>query len=462
VASRNSTYTESVTDSQSDNETSCSDSWASALLTELDQFKINEKVRIVSSSSTEFRNKGDVSLLDDFSEMERMVASDEFRNKGDGMEKMGLERALNELKRQLEDTQVKLQATEQRSVELQNNLNLVNREKHTFEIELESFEVKKGEVELQLEKVKLELKDLKDERNEMESQLKSSRGENSKFREKVKILQREIDQEKALSTRMKAKLQKTESLEVEKRKLESQLLLLRKEVATWREKMRVLDETLENERALSEELRLKLQEMELAQAQKQDLEFRFLSSKEEVGILRQNVSSLQKRSTEVEAKLQEKVKSLEETLQKERALYKELLGKYKSIEIEEIKKKELMEKTVSLEKKIEEEEKVSMVYAAGLEASETKRNKLAAQYEISCREIGELRIKLDTLEKEVRKEREIAIELAFKCKELEKELRGIKEAAQVKAEPTSSEDFKVKQVIFLSHLNKYMYISFFL
>jgi len=271
VASRNSTYTESVTDSQSDNETSCSDSWASALLTELNQFKISEKVRIVSSSSTEFRNKGDVSLLDDFSEMERMVASDEFRNKDDGMEKIGLERALNELKRQLEETQVKLQGTEQRSAELQNNLNLVNGEKHTFEIKLESFEVKKGEVELQLEEVKLELKDLKAERNEMESQLKSTRGENSKFREKVKILQREIDQEKALSTQMKARLQKTESLEVEKRKLESQLMLLRKEVATWREKMRVLDETLEKERALSEELRLKLQETELAQAEKQDL-----------------------------------------------------------------------------------------------------------------------------------------------------------------------------------------------
>jgi chromosome segregation ATPase len=394
----------------------------------------------------------DVSLLDDFSEMERMVASDEFKNKGEEMEKMGLEKALNELKRQLEETQVKLQATEWRSVELQKNLNLVNGEKHTLEIELESFEVKMGEVELQFEKLKLELKDLKAERNEMESQIESTHSENSKFREKVKILQREIDQEKALSTQMKAKLQKTELLEAENRKLESQVLLLRKEVATWREKTCVLDETFEKERALSEQLKLKLQETELAQVEKQGLEFRFLSSKEEVGVLRQNVSSLQKRSTEVEAKLQEKVKSLEETLQRERALYKELLTKHTSMEIEEIKKKELMEKVISLEKKIEEEKNIYLVYAAGLEDSEMKRNKLAAQYEITCREIDELRIKLGTSENEVKKEREIAIELTFKCKELEKELCGIKEAGQIKNEPTLSEDFKVKQVNFLSHL----------
>lgn len=418
-------------------------------MTELDQFKINEKVGIVRSSTTSV----DVSLLDDFSEMERIVASDEFRNKGEEMEKVGLEKVLNELKRQLEDTQIKLQAMEQKSVELQKNLNSVNGEKCTLEIELESLEVKKGEVELHLEKAKLELKDLKAERNEIELQLKSTRGENSKFREKMKILQREIDQEKALSTQMKAKLQKNELLEVEKQKLESQLLLLQEEVATWQEKMQLLDETLEKERGLSEELKFKLQEVESAQVEKQDLEFRFLSSKEEVGVLRENVSSLQKRSTEIEAKLQEKVQSLEETLEKERALHKELLVKYKSMEIEETKRKELMEKVVSLEKKIEEEKKVSLVYAVGLEASETKRNKLAAQYEITCREIDELRIKLGTSEKEATKERGLAIELAFKCKEMEKELCGIKEAGCVKKEPNFSEDFKVKHVNFLSFIS---------
>ncbi|KAF3331974.1 Filament-like plant protein 3 [Carex littledalei] len=439
VASRNSTYTESIADSQSDNETSCSDSWASALLTELDQFKINEKVGVMRSINTSM----DASLLDDFSEMERMVASDEFRNKGEEMDKVGIENAFNEVKRQLEDTKVKLKAMEQKSIELQKNLNSMNGEKCTLEMELESLEVKKGEVELHLERAKLELKDLKAERNEMESQLKSTRGENSKFREKVKILQREIDHEKALSKEMKAKLPKIELMEVEKRKLESQLLMLRKEVATWREKTRLLDETLEKERGLSEELKLKLQEMEAAQLEKRDLQFQFLSSKEEVGVLRENVSSLQKRSTENEAKLQGEVQLLEETLEKERELYKELLTKYKSMEIEEKKRNKLMEKVASLEKKIEEEKKVSLVYAEGLEASETKRNKLATQYEITCREIEELRVKLGTLEKEVTNERGVAIELTVKCKKLEKELDGIKEEGRVK-EPTDSK-FKVNQ-----------------
>lgn len=449
MASRNSTYTESIADSQSDNETSCSDSWATALLTELDQFKTNEKVGVARSISTSL----DASLLDDFSEMERMVSSDEFRNKGEEMGKVGIEKAFNEVKRQLEDTQVKLKAMEKKSAELQKTLNSVNGEKCTLEMELESLEVKKGEVELHLERAKLELKDLKAERNEMESQLKSTRGENSKFRENVKILQREIDHEKELSKEMKAKLPKIELMEVEKRKLESQLLMLRKEVATWREKTRLLDETLEKERGLSEELKLKLQEMEAAQLEKRDLQFRLLSSKEEVGVLRENVSSLQKRSTENEAKLQGEVQLLEETLEKERELYKELLTKYKSMEIEEKRRNKLMEKVASLEKKIEEEKKVSLVYAEGLEASETKRNKLAAQYEITCREIEELRVKLGTLQKEVTKERGVAIELTVKCKKLEKELHGIKEEGRVK-EPTDSKKIKVNQVNFLSFFMK--------
>ncbi|KAJ3707686.1 hypothetical protein LUZ61_011391 [Rhynchospora tenuis] len=439
VASRNSTYTESIPDSQSDNETSCSDSWASALLSELDQFKIIEKVGVVRSTSTSI----DAALLDDFSEMERIVSTDEFRDKGEEMEKVRLEKALNEVKKQLVDTRVKLQAMENKSTELQKNLNLLNGEKHTLEMELESLEVKKGEVDLHLERAKLELKDLKAERNEMESQLQSARGENSKYREKVKILQREIDQEKALSAQMKVKLQKIETLEVEKRKLESQLFSLRKEVSTWREKTRLLDETLEKERGLSEELKFKLQEMQSAQVEKQDIELQFLSSKEEVGVLRENVSSLQRRSTEIEAKLQGKVQLLEETLEKERTLYKELLTKYKSMEIEEIKRKQLMEKVVSFEKKIEEEKKFSLVYAEGLEASETKRNKLSAQYEIACREIEELRAKLSTLEDTVSKERNSAVELALKCKVLEQELREIKDAGR--KEPVLGEGFQIKQ-----------------
>ncbi|KAJ1703221.1 hypothetical protein LUZ63_003000 [Rhynchospora breviuscula] len=439
VASRNSTYTESIPDSQSDNETSCSDSLASALLLELDQFKINEKVGVMRSTSTSI----DAALLDDFSEMERIVATDEFREKDEEMDKVWLEKALNEVKKQLVDTQVKLQAMENKSIELQKNLNLLNGEKHTLEVELESLEVKKGEVDLHLERAKLELKDLKAERNEMESQLQSARGENSKFREKVKILQREIDQEKALSAQLKVKLQKIESLEAEKRKLESQLFSLRKEVATWREKTRLFDETLEKERGLSEELKFKLQEMQSAQVEKQDIELQFLSSKEEVGVLRENVSSLQRRSTEIEAKLQGKVQLLEETLEKERTLYKELLTKYKSMEIEEIKRKQLMEKVASFEKKIEEEKKVSLVYAEGLEASETKRNKLSAQYEIACSEIEELRAKLGTSEDKVSKEKNSAVELALKCKVLEHELTEIKDAGR--KEPVLGEGFKVKQ-----------------
>ncbi|KAJ4758459.1 filament-like protein (DUF869) [Rhynchospora pubera] len=439
VASRNSTYTESIPDSQSDNETSCSDSLASALLLELDQFKINEKVGVMRSTSTSI----DTALLDDFSEMERIVAADEFRDKDEEMDKVWLEKALNEVKKQLVDTQVRLQAMENKSIELQKNLNLLNGEKHTLEMELESLEVKKGEVDLHLERAKLELKDLKAERNEMESQLQSACGENSKFREKVKILQREIDQEKALSAQMKVKLQKIESLESEKRKLESQLFSLRKEVATWREKTRLFDETLEKERGLSEELKFKLQEMQSAQVEKQDIELRFLSSKEEVGVLRENVSSLQRRSTEIEAKLQGKVQLLEETLEKERTLYKELLTKYKSMEIEEIKRKQLMEKVASFERKLEEEKKVSLVYAEGLEASETKRNKLSAQYEIACREIEELRAKLGTSEDKVSKEKNSAVDLALKCKVLEHKLSEIKDAGR--KEPVLGEGFKVKQ-----------------
>ncbi|KAJ3677887.1 hypothetical protein LUZ60_001690 [Juncus effusus] len=418
-SSRGSNYAESATDS--DNETSCSDSWSAHLMLELDQFKRSEKSLSVAKSVS---SNIDVALLDDFTEMERILTGEDVN--------------------QNQDLKFKLEIMERKLIELQKNLNSVNGEKHEIKREFENLEVKKGELEFQLERAKLEIKELKSERRETEFQIQNVRSENSKFRERIKLIQKELDNEKALSAQFKGKIQKAELLENEKRKLESQVLAVRREASTWREKVVSLDESLERERTLAKELKSKLEETEFVRVENRDLKSRISASKEEIGVLRENVSSLQKRSTEIEAGLREKVGLLEKCLEREKVVYNELLMKYQNVEMEFLKNDELVVKIVSLERKIEDERNVSLVYKEGLEASEMKRDKLFLRYEIVCKETEELKLKIEILENEVLKEREIAKGLSCKCKELKDELNLIKDGYCVK-EPVISEDFKEKQ-----------------
>ncbi|KAK9162253.1 hypothetical protein Syun_003155 [Stephania yunnanensis] len=245
-------YVESLTDSQSDSgersltidndirkvsglelngcEPSCSDSWASALIAELDQFK-NEKA-VSRDLATPYVK---IDLMDDFLEMERLAALPEGesdggklsaeRDHGDSQskadfeamtrrtaeleerlenieaEKAGLEMVLSETQCQLEDSQTQLRDAEYKLEELQTQLDLLYDSKRATEIELEVANVKREELESQLVAVDAEVQTL---------------------RGKVITLETEVEKERALSTDAAIKCRKLED-ELAKGKREAEL-----------------------------------------------------------------------------------------------------------------------------------------------------------------------------------------------------------------------------------------------
>ncbi|KAG2645550.1 hypothetical protein PVAP13_2KG431300 [Panicum virgatum] len=143
---------ESVTDCQSD----CSDSWASALITELDQFKDDKNS---ASTRTASLAAVDIGVMDDFLEMERLASANDLA-KGDAAvedasgrlakleekvrkvaaEKAEREKALHEAQRGLRTCRHRVMVAEEKSAELQRQLNLANGEKHAMGTEVEAAE----------------------------------------------------------------------------------------------------------------------------------------------------------------------------------------------------------------------------------------------------------------------------------------------------------------------------------
>ncbi|KAF8411769.1 hypothetical protein HHK36_004328 [Tetracentron sinense] len=252
-----SVYVESLTDSQSDSgerllalendthkmntlelnecEPSCSDSWASALITELNQFK-NEKTvgKKFTASSVE------ISLMDDFLEMERFAALPNTESGSRGVEsgavfdqtgggesplkaelqamiqrtaeleeklemmeaeKAGLKIALTESQDQLETSQGQLREAEVKLEELQRQLSMANESKRTAKVEIETTNAK---------------------REVVESQLVGAEAEVQTLRAKVGSLEAEVEKEQTLSAEITVKCRKLED-ELLRKKHEAEL-----------------------------------------------------------------------------------------------------------------------------------------------------------------------------------------------------------------------------------------------
>ncbi|KAF8405715.1 hypothetical protein HHK36_007792 [Tetracentron sinense] len=239
-------YIESLTDSQSDSgerllgveidtrkmsnmelnecELSCSDSWASALITELDQFKNQKAIcKTLTASSVE------IDLMDDFLEMERLAALPETESGGHCLEseaasdrpigresslktefesmiqrtaeleekfermeveRAGLEIALTESQDRLETSQVQLREAEVKLVELQKQLAYANELKQAAEVEIEAVNAERDVVESRLIVVEVEVQTL---------------------RANVGSLEAEVEKERVLSAEIVAKCQKLEN-----------------------------------------------------------------------------------------------------------------------------------------------------------------------------------------------------------------------------------------------------------
>ncbi|XP_065881971.1 filament-like plant protein [Euphorbia lathyris] len=274
-------YVESLTDSQSDSgerlnaaeldtrktsepykcETSCSDSWASALIAELDQFK-NEKVinrNLPSSPSIE------IDLMDDFLEMERLAAmpepeKTETHNAGSqAIAKQSVD-AENSLRTELEsmtrraaDLEEKLQKMEGEKVELEEKLEKLLMERTELEMTLTVSRETNEELQIQLREAGLKLEELQEELL-METESKD---------QIVEELQEKLLMENESKDQIVEELQEELLMETEsKEQIESQLVIMEAEVRTITSKANSLEVEVEKEKALSAEMKVKCKALE--------------------------------------------------------------------------------------------------------------------------------------------------------------------------------------------------------
>ncbi|XP_051215730.1 uncharacterized protein [Lolium perenne] len=451
---------ESVTDYQSD----CSDSWTSALVTELDQFR-SEK------SSTRSATAVDIGMMDDFLEMEKLASADGATSKREAedacgqlvkleekvrkltAEKADREKALHEAQRELRACRHRAMVAEERSAGLQRQLNLVNGEKHAMEAEMEAAETK---------------------RNELEGRLHLAHGEIGSLLDKGRILEERLESEKALTLELAAKYQQTDALESDKKELHIQLEASQSDARKFSDKITLLERRLEEEKAFSvrltekcrgvkaleeklkgAEIELELAGQEIVSFQKslelkvqQEKAFSAESAKRchdlealdaDRNVLR---SQLQTANSEIVA-LNDKVKMLEETLDKQKPVAAELESQLKSAQAEI---KSLKENAGLLETKLETQKNLSSAYITALDASEAQKNKITDRFEHKENETEELHKKIGLLEEQILKERTQSSEFEAQCQNFKEMFSGREPGHQpVQVKSVASADLHIRK-----------------
>ncbi|XP_015571591.1 filament-like plant protein [Ricinus communis] len=301
TSTASSMYVESLTDSQSDSgerliaveldackmscsepykcEPSCSDSWASALIAGLDQFK-NEKNanRNLPSSSIE------IDLMDDFLEMERLAALPETKSGTLNSKPEAVAKPSTDSESSL---RAELEIMINRTAELEEKLQKMEGEKLKLEAKLQKMEGEKLDLEANLQKMEEEnleleanLQKMEAEYLELETNLQKMEGEKFELEEKLENIQVErtelemtltISQEKSEEFLIQLreaelrleKLQKELSKANEsKQQIESQLVHMEVEARTMASKVNLLEAEVEKERVLSAETGVKCKALE--------------------------------------------------------------------------------------------------------------------------------------------------------------------------------------------------------
>ncbi|XP_054799060.1 filament-like plant protein isoform X2 [Prosopis cineraria] len=176
-------------------ETSCSDSWASALIAELDQFK-NEKCRQPSSGSI------NIDLMDDFLEMERLASLSETKNESSCLEPV----AANQCIYEEGSPRTELENMNQQMSELIGRLEKAEAEKAELEIALMKSEDCIEVAQLQLRQAEMKLDEMQrvlevayKSKEMIENQLVRMEEEAQTIFAKVDSLEAEVDRERATS-----------------------------------------------------------------------------------------------------------------------------------------------------------------------------------------------------------------------------------------------------------------------
>ncbi|URE20963.1 hypothetical protein MUK42_12395 [Musa troglodytarum] len=395
----NSLYGESLTDSQSDsgerlfgveNELSVPDSWASALIAELDQFK-NEK-----SSARNLTSPVEIDLMDDFLEMERLAAltevdygSSSFEHEADldvaiprqssprsspetmrqqvavleekiekmTIEKGNMETSIAQTNCQLKTSCDQLVVAEGELVELHRQLNLVNGEKHTLEIELETAEAKRKKMGLELETAHKEIRDLK---------------------HRLNLLEKRVDEEKPLSKKF--------------------------------------TEVGFEETRLSAECTYRYQNLGTLEEKRKDLESQIESANLELSKLHEKFDRTENK---IEMFCFDNCPSMDSIDEKETQL--EYQTNSANLEVHKLQEKvDLSE--AEAEAEAEEQVRPSAEFESDIESLEAKKMELVVQLELEHMEVRSLQEKVQILEKQIEKEKTLTAEFAARCHTLEDEL----------------------------------------
>ncbi|XP_062202200.1 filament-like plant protein 1 [Phragmites australis] len=478
---QNNVCLESLTDSQSDNgermvvvdnELRNSDSWASALIAELDQFKNGKDV-----SRNLVNNPVEIDIMDDFLEMERLAAlpesdrtSSNFETETDSdkavtrnysseveteelqnqvtdlkekfeaisSEKRELEMALLEVRNQLDISCDALVAAKNRLVEMQMQLDSENNSKLAAFEDVERLDSERKALELQLESKSVEVEELlmvvtsleeNARQKELESQLELMSTQTTELRLTVASLEERVQAERSLSLRQKAN---AEAARNAKEEMEAQLCSANTEMGKLRDVVKALGNEVEKEKALHEELTAQLQvKVEAAvDVVKESLEAQLFSA-----------------NTEVE-KLQGVIKALEDEVDKEKALHEELAAQVevkieaaRTISVEAVKEsleaqlcsanteiQKLREITKALENEVEKEKGLHEELSAQLEMKieaeralsvESVKDSLEEQLELANSKAVKLRDMVTALDHDLEKEKVFSAELQMQLEALE-------------------------------------------
>ncbi|CAL4896730.1 unnamed protein product [Urochloa decumbens] len=469
---------ESLTDSQSDhgehmvavdNDLQISDSWASALIAELDQFK-NGK----DGSRNLVNNPVEIDIMDDFLEMERLAALPEsdrtssnfemetdsdkavarstslkveteelqtqvtdLREKFDAIEseKRELEMALMEVRNQLDISCDALVAAKNRLVEMQMQLDSANNSKLAALEDVERLDSERKALELQLESKSVEVEELlmavtsleeNAGQKELESQLELMSAQATELHLTVASLEERIQAERARYVQHK---EKEEAALHAKEELEAQLCSANTEIGKLQDIVKALENEVKKEKALHDELMAQLHvKIDAAVDVKESLEAQLRSANIETG------------------KLQDIVKELENEVEKEKALHEELAAQIdvkteaartaetvkESLEAKlcsanaEIQK--LQDITKALESELENEkalyEELSTQLEMKIEAErtcsvESAKESLEEQLKLVNSEAANLRDMVTALEHDVEKEKVFSAELQMQLEALE-------------------------------------------
>lgn len=356
------------------------DSWSSALTAQLDQFKQEKACACDISASTE------IDLMDDFLEMEKLVATPETYHaistnnfKGESSRDFSsvksLRNELEALQLQFSELESKVEKIESEKVQLkmalaetQNQLDASCNQLALAGDKLSDMQRKLALANESIEAVMAEAFDLEVKRKVTESRLETSHLEVITLREKVELLQGKLD-EKASSMELEEKI---ETLEATRKELQSQLNSADMQAEELREHVSLLEEKVEEERALSAAYSTKA---EANEATSKKLEIQLMLANSDLENLNNTVAVL--------------------------------------------------------ELELKEERLTTAKLADSAETAESERSSLESQLGSTHSQLGRLHNEVRHLQEKVDEERALSVEYSAKCQVLEEELSRRKKDAEL-------------------------------